>query len=94
MKLEQYNTLFTVFLIITIILVIISFVLFFLLDIRGILRVKMGVAKKKPIKKSKAVNEKKEVAKKKSGNYCITEIKAVRASNEVIRAEETEYLWK
>ena len=94
MELEKYYTLFHLFLVITIILIIISVVLFFVLDVRKIISVKTGFAKKKRMQQLNKINERKAETKNIKKDYCITEVKDVRASNVVIQKAETEYLLK
>ena len=94
MELEKYYTLFHLFLVITIILIIISVVLFFVLDVRKIISVKTGFAKKKRMQQLNKINERKAETKNIKKDYYITEVKDVRASNVVIQKAETEYLLK
>lgn len=94
MELEKYYTLFHLFLVITIILIIISVVLFFVLDIKKIISVKTGFAKKKRMQQLNKTNEKKAEIKNIKKDYYITEVKAVRTSNVVIQKAETECLLK
>lgn len=50
MNIENYNTLYTIFLVLTFVFIIIDIVLFFVFDIKKIISVKTGYAKKQSIK--------------------------------------------
>ena len=57
MNIENYNTLYTIFLVLTFVFLIMDIILFFAFDIRKIISVKTGYAKKQSIKETNQINQ-------------------------------------
>ena len=89
MSLENYHTLFILFLIITIVLGIALIVMFFLFDIWKIIRIKTGWAMKESIKEMNEINQQNDTKKRKK--YKGHSVSFHPSSEEIKEDEDTTY---